>query len=120
MKDFMPSTPEYYAGEWPTYRSGTMKHATFKDFVREAYYHGIDLVVEAPKVNENVGDAQNIMRVVQALISASRFDRTKLDEAEKLLADNFTKLVIRGVVTYWPTEIQRRDAADRTHRGLPD
>lgn len=92
-----------------------MKHATFKDFVREAYYHGIDLVVEAPKVNESKNDARYTMLQVQALLTDRKFD-----EAEKLLADNFTKLVIRGVVTYWPTEVQRRDAADRTRRGLPD
>ena len=89
-----------------------MKHATFKDFVREAYYHGLDLIVDVSKVNEN---AQDVMPQVGDLLLAKRFD-----EVEELLTKNYNKIMLRGVVTYWPTEIERKAAVGRMHRGCPD
>lgn len=86
-----------------------MKHATFTDFVREAFYHGLDLVVITHKVNEN---AKDVMPQIHELLS-----ERKLDEAEALLTKNYSRLVLNGVCTYWPTELERRDAADRWRRG---
>lgn len=86
-----------------------MKHALFQDFVREAFYHGLDLIVQTSKINEN---AKDVMPEVHELLSAR-----KLDEALQLLLANYNKLTINGVVTYWPTEIERHDAWLRWRSG---
>ncbi|MES2704822.1 MAG: hypothetical protein V4649_19460 [Bacteroidota bacterium] len=75
-----------------------MKYATFKDFVREAYYHGIDAVAE-PKVKGQEAYEPYVWDEVQKCI-----DRKMFDEAEKIITDNYSHIVVSGVITYLATE----------------
>ena len=76
-----------------------MKVSSFKDLVRDEYYHGIF------EGNMDCSPRPGTGRPAQHIVddALEMIDKKLFDEAEKLLAKNFYSFTIVGVTTYLPT-----------------
>ncbi len=82
-----------------------MKHATFKDFVREAYYHGIMEAAAVAKDGVDDETERNTWVKVEEHISKKEFA-----EAEALITQYYESITLVAVITFWPTEQQMNEA----------
>ena len=81
-----------------------MKYATFADFVREAYYSGIDAIAETDTADDATWDC--VMQLI---------DNEMFNDAAELMAKHYKSVTIYGVVTFFPTQEEVKKAyGDKT------
>lgn len=81
-----------------------MKYCTFKEFIRDAYYHGADAIAQ-PIHLDTEPYAPDIWAEVQRCL-----DKKLLDEAEQIIHATYKSIIVAGVITYLPTDEDVREA----------